>query len=167
MFVDLYLSTRWAGLVSSSHLRTTIRVGSMCFALRGSRRCLSASRSGRSKQNVNMVGALLRSDHGAEYLSSRFNMHLDQCGIRHQLTVPHTPEQNGVAERLNRTLLDSVRSMLKHLDVDKRWWAEAVSTACYMKNRVTTSGLPDKTTPHEIWNGARPNVSHLRVFGSK
>jgi transposase InsO family protein len=69
---------------------------------------------------------------------------------QHQLTIPYTPEQNGVAERLNRTLLDSARTMLKHVDCDQRWWAEAVSTACYIKNRITTTGLPNDVTPHEV-----------------
>jgi hypothetical protein len=90
-----------------------------------------------------------------------------RTGIRHELSVPYTPPQNGVAERLNRTLLNSVRTMLKHMDCEKKWWAEAVTTACYVKNRVTTVGLPSNTTPYAIWFGARPNVSHLRVFGAK
>jgi transposase InsO family protein len=63
-------------------------------------------------------------------------------GITHQLTVPYTPQQNGTAERLNRTLLNSKRSMLKQMNCDKIFWAEAVTTACYIKNRVTIAGLP-------------------------
>jgi hypothetical protein len=110
---------------------------------------------------------VLRTDNGGEYLSREFKQYLEQCGIKHQLTIPYTPEQNGVAERLNRTLLDSARTMLKHMDCDKRWWAEAVSTACYIKNRITTTGLPNDVTPHEVWFGRKPNISHLRVFGSK
>jgi Reverse transcriptase (RNA-dependent DNA polymerase)/Integrase core domain/GAG-pre-integrase domain len=109
----------------------------------------------------------LRSDNGGEYLSRAFKDHLMEHGITHQLTVPYTPQQNGTAERLNRTLLNSTRSMLKHMNCDKLFWAEAVNTACYIKNRVTTTGLPNNTTPHEIWNGKKPDVGHLRVFGSK
>jgi hypothetical protein len=109
----------------------------------------------------------LRTDNGEEYLSDEFKVHLEKCRIKQELTVPHTPQQNGVAERLNRTLLDSVRTMLKHANCEKLWWAEATSTACYIKNRVTTSGLPSNTTPHEIWYGRKPNIAHLRIFGSK
>jgi Reverse transcriptase (RNA-dependent DNA polymerase)/gag-polypeptide of LTR copia-type/Integrase core domain/GAG-pre-integrase domain len=109
----------------------------------------------------------IRSDDGGEYLSRAFKDHLTEHGITHQLTVPYTPQQNGIAERLNRTLLNSTRSMLKHMNCDKIFWAEAVTTACYIKNRVTTTGLPNNTTPHEIWIGKKPDVGHLRVFGSK
>jgi Integrase core domain len=109
----------------------------------------------------------LRSDNGGEYLSRAFKDHLVEHGITHQLTVPYTPQQNGAAERLNRTLLNSTRSMLKHMNCDKVFWAEAVTTACYIKNRVTTTGLPNNTTPHEIWIGKKPDVGHLRAFGSK
>jgi Integrase core domain/GAG-pre-integrase domain len=110
---------------------------------------------------------VLRSDNGGEYMSTEFTKHLEQGGIKHELSVPYTPEQNGVAERLNRTLLNSVRTMLKHMDCEKKWWTEAVTTACYVKNRVTSARLPSNTTPYEIWFGTRPNVSHMRVFGAK
>jgi hypothetical protein len=109
----------------------------------------------------------LRSDNGGEYLSCAFKEHLAEHGITHQLTVPYTPQQNGTAERLNRTLLNSTRSMLNHMNCDKIFWAKAVTTACYIKNRITTTGLPNNITPHEIWIGKKPDVSHLRVFGSK
>jgi hypothetical protein len=102
-----------------------------------------------------------------KYLSGKFKVYLKKCGIKQELTVPHTPQQNGVAERLNRTLLDSVRTMLKHKNCEKMWWAEAVSTACYIKNRVTRSGIPNNIAPHEIWYGRKPNIAHLRIFGSK
>jgi hypothetical protein len=91
----------------------------------------------------------LRSDNGGEYLSCALKDHLTEHGITRQLTVPYTPQQNGTAERLNRTLLNSTRSMLKHMNCEKIFWAEAVNSACYIKNRVTTTGLPNNTTPHE------------------
>jgi transposase InsO family protein len=75
-------------------------------------------------------------------MSTEFSKHLEQSGIRHELSVPYTPQQNGGAERLNRTLLKSVRTMLKHMDCETKWWAEAVTMACYVKNPVTTVGLP-------------------------
>ena len=70
----------------------------------------------------------LRTDGGGEYLSREFSEYLQNQGIRHQQTIPRTPEQNGVAERMNRTLMESVRSMLFDSDLHKRFWAEALST---------------------------------------
>ena len=84
----------------------------------------------------------IRSDNGGEYLSNGFKTYLDEHGIHHQLTVAYTPQQNGVAERMNRTLMNLVRSMLHHKGMDKRFWAEALATAVYVRNRVTSRGLP-------------------------
>lgn len=109
----------------------------------------------------------LRTDNGGEYLSTDFRSYLAENGIRHQLTVAYTPQQNGVAERMNRTLMNLVRSMLHQRNIDKRFWAEALSTAVYIRNRVTSRGLPANTTPHHIWMGCPPDLAHLRVFGSK
>jgi hypothetical protein len=67
---------------------------------------------------------------------------------------------------MNRTLLNSTRSMLKHMNCDKMFWVEAGTTACYIRNHVTTTG-PNNTTPLEIWIGKKPDVGHLRVFGSR
>ena len=68
---------------------------------------------------------------------------------------------------MNRTLIDLVRSMLHHKGIDKQFWAEALSTAVYVRNRVTSRGLPPDTTPHHLWEGSAPNLGHLRVFGSE
>ncbi|CDF39892.1 unnamed protein product [Chondrus crispus] len=110
---------------------------------------------------------VLRTDRGGEYLSTEFKSHLDLNGTQHQLTTAYTPEQNGVAERLNRTLIDLVHSMLSHKQVSKRFWAEALATSVYVRNRVTSRTLPVNATPHHIWMNSTPNVGHLRVFGSK
>ena len=107
----------------------------------------------------------LRTDNGGEYTSREFQSHLKTCGIRHELTIPKTPEQNGAAERLNRTLVETTRSMLLDARLPQRYWAEAVSTAAYLRNRSPTSTLKDMT-PHQAWYGDRPAVEHLRVFGS-
>ena len=109
----------------------------------------------------------LRSDNGGEYLSSEFKTFLEETGIQHQLTVAYTPQQNGVAERMNRTLLDLVRSMLHHKSLPKRLWAEALSTAVYVRNRVTSRSLPSDTTPFHLWFGKAPYLSHMRVFGAQ
>ena len=80
-------------------------------------------------------------------------------------TVPHTPEQNGVAERMNRTLMESARSMLAHAGLPHCYWAEAVSTAAYLKNHTATTAFEKVATPCERWYGRKPNISNLRVFG--
>ena len=82
--------------------------------------------------------------------------------MQHEFTVPKTPEQNGVAERMNRTLVESVRSMLIDAKLPQRFWA--LSTAVYLKNRSPTKAVKD-VTPYEAWRKEKPKVEHLRVFG--
>ena len=110
---------------------------------------------------------ILRSDRGGEYVSSTLKQHFDRNGMQHQFSAPYTPQQNGVAERYNRTVMELVRAMLHHKSMDKKYWAEALSTACYIRNRVTSRGIPSNTTPYEIFKGTKPKLSHLRVFGSR
>eukprot|EP00253_Pinus_taeda_P005243 PITA_05243 len=89
-----------------------------------------------------------------------------QHGIIQQFTVPHTPQQNGVAERKNRTLVECARSMLQGKGISNGLWAEAINTAVYLKNRSPTKCLGFKT-PFEALFGLKPTVDHLRIFGSK
>ncbi|CDF39993.1 unnamed protein product [Chondrus crispus] len=110
---------------------------------------------------------VLRTDRGGEYLSTEFKSFLIANGTQHQMTTAYTPEQNGVAERLNRTLVNLVRSMLAHKKVTKGFWAEALANAVYVRNRVTSRAIPPKMTPYHLWMKSVPNVGHLRVFGSK
>ena len=110
---------------------------------------------------------VLRTDRGGEYLSTEFKSFLIESGTQHQMTAAYTPEQNGVAERLNRTLVNLVRSMLTHKKVTKGFWAEALANAVYVRNRVTSRAIPAKRTPYHLWMKSVPNVGHLRVFGSK
>ena len=107
----------------------------------------------------------LRSDRGGEFTSNKFEQFCEANGIRHFLTVPMTPQQNGVVERKNRTILNMARSMLKSKKMPKEFWAEAVSCAVYLSNLSPTISVPGKT-PQEAWTSRKPNVSHLRVFGS-
>jgi len=109
---------------------------------------------------------ILRSDNGGEYVWNAFKALHDENGTTHQTTVPDTPQQNGVAERLNRVLVEMARTMMRHKDVDQELWADAIRTAVYIKNRVTSWALPVGKTPFELWTGNKPNVSHMRVFGS-
>lgn len=107
----------------------------------------------------------MRSDRGGEFLSKEFNKFCEDNGIRRFLTAPYSPQQNGVVERKNRTILNMVRSMLKSKKMPKEFWAEAVDCAVYLLNRCPSKSLDNKT-PQEAWNGMKPTVSHLRVFGS-
>ena len=110
---------------------------------------------------------VLRSDRGGEYLSNHLTSYFKHQGIVHELTASYTPQQNGIAERFNRTSLNMVRSMMHHMNVPKMFWAEAMSTAVYIRNRVTSRSLPSNMTPHHIWMKKTPTVAHLRVFGCK
>ena len=105
-----------------------------------------------------------RSDGGGEYVSKRFFEFCRSRGIENQMTTPYTPQQNGVAERMNRTLMEMARSMLYHANLPQELWAEAVSTAAYLRNRCPTSTFHGET-PYERWFGEKPNVDHLRIFG--
>ena len=90
--------------------------------------------------------------------------HLKSEGVRHERTVPKNPQQNGVAEHLNRTLIEMTRAMLSGSNLSQNLWAEALSTAVYIRNHSPTKAVEDKT-PYEAIHGNKPDVSHLRVFG--
>ena len=107
---------------------------------------------------------VLRTDNGGEYTSTQFEDFLKAEGIRRERTVPKTPQQNGVAERLNRTLVETTRSMLIDAKLPYRFWAEALSTAVYLRNRSPTKAV-DGITPCEAWTGKKPDVAHMCVFG--
>lgn len=106
----------------------------------------------------------LRTDNGGEFVSEQFASFLRKEGIIHQTTVPYCPEQNGVAERLNRTLMDKARCMLMESGLSRKYWAEAVATAFYLKNRSPTKSIGGKI-PEEVWTGNKVELGHLRVFG--
>jgi len=107
----------------------------------------------------------LRTDRGGEYMGKDFINYLRRYGIRHQLTTPFTPEQNGVAERFNRTVVEMARTMLHSAKLSYSFWAEAVHTATYLRNRCITHAIDDGITPYELWSGKKPDISHLRIFG--
>ena len=106
----------------------------------------------------------LRSDNGTEYVNGNFECYLKLHGIKRQLTAPYCPQQNGVAERVNRTLMDSARSMLCHSGLPKKFWGEAVLNATYVKNRVTTKAVESKV-PYEAFWKRKPSVDYMRTFG--
>lgn len=108
---------------------------------------------------------ILRTDNGTEYCGNDFQTFCRKSGIRHQTSTTYTPQQNGVAERANRTIVERAKCMIFDADLDKSFWAEAVHTAVYVINRSVNSVLVDKT-PEEAWTGLKVNLSAMRIFGS-
>lgn len=106
----------------------------------------------------------LRTDRGGEFNSAEFNDFCKQQGVKRQLTTAYTPQQNGVAERKNRTVMNLVRAMLSEKKVPKTFWAEAARWAIHVLNRSPTLAVKD-VTPEEAWSGEKPSVEHFRVFG--
>ena len=107
---------------------------------------------------------VLRSDRGGEYTSTEFDKFCQDIGLERQLTVSYTPQQNGVAERKNRNIVEMAKAMLHDKGMPQYLWGEAVNTAVYLMNRHPTMAVEDKT-PFEAWSGRKPSVNHLRVFG--
>jgi hypothetical protein len=91
---------------------------------------------------------------------------LEEEGIKHEFSSPYTPQQNGVLERKNRTLLDMARTMLDEYKTPDQFWAKAINTAGYSINRLYLHRILNKTS-YELLTGKKPNVSYFRVFGSK
>jgi hypothetical protein len=110
---------------------------------------------------------VLRSDNGLEYKNRAFDEYTDKKGIEREYTAPYTPEQNGKAERDNRTLVESARTMLLAKELPKNLWAEACSTAVYLANRAGASSTRVGATPYELWMGVKPDLHHLKIFGSE
>jgi hypothetical protein len=107
---------------------------------------------------------VLRIDNGGEFYGNAFKVFCKKCGIARQNTTPYTPQQNGVVERMNMTLMEKSRSILSGAELGHEFWAQAVGTTCYLVNRSPSSALDDKT-PHKVWNEKKPSLQHLRVFG--
>ena len=106
----------------------------------------------------------LRSDGGGEYTGGDTMAFLESKGIKSEVTTPDTPQHNGVAERMNQTLLDKVRAMLTDADLSELYWFDALEYAAFIHNVTPTHVLANQT-PEEAWSGNKPDVSHLRIFG--
>jgi transposase InsO family protein len=108
---------------------------------------------------------VFRSDNGGEYISKGFQGFLKAHGIEKQTFTPYRPQQNRVAKRANRTLVEMARSMLHVQNLKKSLWAEVVvNPKPYTRNRCPSRALPS-ITPKEAWSGRKPCISHMRVFG--
>ncbi|KAJ9520778.1 hypothetical protein QJQ45_007647 [Haematococcus lacustris] len=106
---------------------------------------------------------VLRTDRGGEFTGGELQAWLRAEGVIHQQTAPYSPEMNGSAERINRTLEECVRAMTQATGTPKHLWGEALRTAADLHNLSAVSGKP--CTPHELMFGVKPDVSHLRVWG--
>jgi len=104
----------------------------------------------------------LRSDHSGEYTSHQFVKFLRDTEITHEETAPYSPEQKGLSERANRTLVERPKTMIIDGKMSNNLWAEAMHTAVYLNNRSSAS--VENKTLYELWTGKQPNLSHLILF---
>ncbi|GJV22040.1 putative ribonuclease H-like domain-containing protein [Tanacetum coccineum] len=107
---------------------------------------------------------VIRCDNGTEFKNKEMNQFCEMKGILRQFSIARTPQQNGVAERRNRTLIEAARTMLADSKLPTTFWAEAVNTACYVQNRVLVV-KPYNKTPYELFHGRTPTLSFMRPFG--
>eukprot|EP00253_Pinus_taeda_P025415 PITA_25415 len=106
----------------------------------------------------------LRTHNGGEFTSIEFEQYYKDEGIVRHKNVVYTPQQNGVTERMNQTLMERARSMINNANLQKDLWAEAVSIACYLVNRSPSVAINCKI-PEEVWSSQSCDYSHLRIFG--
>nr|GEZ31749.1 putative ribonuclease H-like domain-containing protein [Tanacetum cinerariifolium] len=113
---------------------------------------------------LNLKVKIIRCDNGTEFKNADLNQFCRLKGIRREFSVPRTPQQNGIAERKNRTLIEAARTLLADLLLPILFWAEAVNTACYVQNRVLVT-KPHNKTPYELLHGRLPSIGFMRPFG--
>ncbi|KAI3673629.1 hypothetical protein L6452_39753 [Arctium lappa] len=112
---------------------------------------------------TNQKVKVIRSDNGTEFKNLDLNTFCEEKGIERQYSAPRTPQQNGVAERRNRTLIEAARSLLADSKLPITFWAEAVNTACYVQNRVLVV-KPKNKTPYELLNKRKPFIGFFKPF---
>ncbi|KAJ9561157.1 hypothetical protein OSB04_006317 [Centaurea solstitialis] len=112
----------------------------------------------------NLTVRSIRSDHGTEFKNSTLESFFEQKGISQNFSSVRTPQQNGVAERRNRTLIEAARSMLSEANLATQFWAEAVNTACYTQNRSLIVKR-FRRTAYELFRNRKPSIEHLHIFG--
>jgi len=123
------------------------------------------------ENQYNLKIKVVRSDRGGEYYGRHtpygqvpgpFARYLQENGIVAQYSTPGEPQQNGVAERRNRTLMDMVRSMISYSTLPISLWMEALKTAIHILNRVPSKSVPK--TLYELWTGKKPSLNYLRMW---
>ncbi|CAI5933443.1 unnamed protein product [Closterium sp. NIES-65] len=122
--------------------------------------CLSTFAERQTKKSVLM----LRSDQGGEFLGKEFTAFVDDKGIIHDLTCPYTPQQNGMAEREMRAVVELVRMMLLHMGVQHHWWHLILRQAVWVRNCLERLTLPPRTTPYQLLTRKKPDLSLAHVW---
>nr|GFA84448.1 integrase, catalytic region, zinc finger, CCHC-type, peptidase aspartic, catalytic [Tanacetum cinerariifolium] len=122
-------------------------------------------KSGLVQRGLQAQVRIVRTDKGTEFLNQNLHAYFAAEGIHHQTSVSRTPEQNGVVERRNRTLVEAARTMLSAAKVPLFFWAEAITTACFTQNRFLVIPRHEKT-PYHIINNRKPSVKFFHIFGS-
>ncbi|GJS61880.1 retrovirus-related pol polyprotein from transposon TNT 1-94 [Tanacetum coccineum] len=119
----------------------------------------------KTQRALNATVRFVRTDNGTEFVNKTLDGWFESVGISYETSVPRSPQQNGVVERRNRTLIEAARTMLIYAKALLLVWAEAVATACYTLNRSLVHTLHGKTY-YELLKGKKPNLQYFRVFGS-
>nr|GEZ45426.1 ribonuclease H-like domain-containing protein [Tanacetum cinerariifolium] len=118
----------------------------------------------KTENQLSLKVKVIRSDNGTEFKNSDLNQFCGMKGIKREYSIPRTPQQNGIAERKNRTLIEAARTMLVDLLLPIPFWTEAVNTACYVQNKVLVTKTHNKT-PYELLHGRTPSIGFMRPFG--
>jgi transposase InsO family protein len=131
-------------------------------------KCLSTFRSLALRLNNEHPNCLkaINSDNGTEFRNTFFDQFCLEHGVDQQFSAPCVPQQNRVVEQKNYTLVEIARTMLDEHSTPRSFWTDAISTACYISNRIFLRSILH-LTPFELRFGRKPSVSHLRAFGCK
>nr|GFC19410.1 retrovirus-related Pol polyprotein from transposon TNT 1-94 [Tanacetum cinerariifolium] len=120
----------------------------------------------KTQGNLQLQVQHVRTDNGTEFKNKTLAKFFDEFGISQQFSAARTPQQNGVMERKNRTLVEATRTMLTFVNLPLFLWAEAIATACFIQNRLIIHKRFDKT-PYELMNKGKPNIKFFCVFGCR
>nr|GEV61173.1 hypothetical protein [Tanacetum cinerariifolium] len=115
------------------------------------------------KNQLSLKVKVIKSDNGTEFKNNNLNQFYRMNGIKREFSIPRTPQQNGIAERKNRTLIEAARTMLADSLLPIPFWAEAVNTACYVQNKVFMT-KPHNKTPYELLHSRTPSICFMRPF---
>jgi transposase InsO family protein len=118
----------------------------------------------RAEKETGREFKVLQTDNGGEFTCSELAEYFAMEGVKHHFSTPHSPQQNGIVEWRNQTVVATAWALLKPRGMPARFWGEVVVTAVHLLNRSPTKSLQGMT-PYEAWHGRAPSVAHLRVFG--
>ncbi|GKE31050.1 putative ribonuclease H-like domain-containing protein, partial [Tanacetum coccineum] len=118
----------------------------------------------RAENLIDQRVKVIRCDNGTEFKNKEMSQFCKRKGIKREFNIARTPQQNGVAERKNRTLIEAAKTMLADSKLPTTFWAKAVNTTCYVQNRVLVT-KPHNKTPYELFLGRKPALSFMRPFG--